>query len=188
MKKHKKENNEFERRNKQLEKKTEENKKAGDKVKEQLEVKDKMLNELAKKNEGLEEKINSILDLLYGCNDCGRHGDYCECDNIEGNDVQLPAPNPQEFCQPSPQHAVTPCIPPPCSTSPPWTPPPTPPCGSCGGVNNGPSPTSVCFVCVPSLTTPAHPPSSISPSTTPPGTPPSFRRTNHQSVYSSSSR
>ena len=144
-----------------------------------------MLNELAKKNEGLEEKINSLLDLLYGCNDCGRHGDHCKCDDIIGNDVELPAPNQQELCQPSPPSTVTPCIPPPSSTSPPWTPPPTPPCDSCGGVNYGPSPTSVCFVCIPALTAPT---SSVSPSTTPPGTPPSFRRTTHQSVYSRSSR
>ena len=55
-----------------------------------------MLNELAKKNEDLEDKITSLLDLLYGCNDCGRHGDYCECDDMEGNDVQLPAPADQD--------------------------------------------------------------------------------------------
>ena len=54
-----------------------------------------MLNELAKKNEDLEDKITSLLDLLYRCNDCGRHGDYCECDDMEGNDVQLPAPADQ---------------------------------------------------------------------------------------------
>ena len=65
-------------------------KKKTDKNNEQLDAKDKMLNELAKKNEDLEDKITSLLDLLYRCNDCGRHGDYCECDDMEGNDVELP--------------------------------------------------------------------------------------------------
>ena len=81
-----------------------------------------MLNELAKKNEDLEDKITSLLDLLYGCNDCGRHGDYCECDDMEGNDVQLPAPVDQNaFSQPSPPPTVAPCVPRPSSNSPPWT-------------------------------------------------------------------
>ena len=188
--KFKEEKNELERQNEQLEKNTKENKKAGDECKEQLDVKDKMLNELTRNNEDLEEKINSLLDLLYGCNYCGRHGDYCECDDIEGNDVELPAPDQCELRQPSSPSIVTPCIPPLGSTSPPWTPPPTPPCSGCGGVIYGPCPTSLCFACIPSLTLPDAPPCSDSPSTTPPGTPPSLSRTHqhHQSVHSSSSR
>ena len=159
------------------------------KFNEQLDMKDNMLNEVAKKNEDLEEKINSLLDLLYGCNDCGRHGDYCECDDIEGNDVDLPAPYQRELRQPSPPPTVTPSIPPPSSTSPPpWTPPPTPPCSRCGGVNYGPCPTSLCFACIPTLTIPDAPPGSDSQSTTPPGTPPSLSRTHHQPVHSTNSR
>ena len=172
----------------QLEKKVKENKKAGDENKEQLDVKDKMLNEFAKKNEILEDKINSLLDLLYGCNDCGRHGDYCECDNMEENDAQQPAPDPPELSQPSPPLTATPCVPPPSSTSPPWTPPPTPPCSGCGGVNYGPCPTSLCFVCIPPLTIKDATPCSDSPSTTPPGTPPSISRTHHQHLHSINSR
>ena len=183
---YKKEVNELEKQNEHLEKNNKENKKAAEKSNEQLHVKDEMLNDLAKKNEDLEDKINSLLDLLYGCNDCGRHGDYCECDYTEGNDVQIPAPDQCELRQPSPPPTVTPCVPPPSSTSPPWTPPPTPPCSGCGGVNYGPCPTSLCFACIPSLTIPDAPPCSSSPSTTPPGTPPSLRRTYDQSVHVSS--
>ena len=42
-----------------------------------------MLDELAEQKKGLEEKIDSLLDLLYGCYQCGRHGDFCECDTID---------------------------------------------------------------------------------------------------------
>ena len=82
---YKKDMNELEKQNEQLEKKNKENKKADEKSNEQLYVKDEMLDDLAKKNEDLEDKINSLIDLLYGCNDCGRHGDYCECGYLSNN-------------------------------------------------------------------------------------------------------
>ena len=179
--------NELEKKTEQLEKKIKEAKKSSDNTNEQLDVKDKLFKELAKKNEDLEEKVNSLLDLLYGCNACGRFGEFCECDDIEGDDAELSASEQQVLRQPSPAPptvtSVTPHVPPPCSTSPPWTPPPTPPCSSCGGVNFGPCPTSVCFMCIPPLTIPNTQPCSNSPSTTPPGTPPSIRGTHHQSLY-----
>ena len=146
---------------------------------EQIEEKTDMLNKLAKENKDLEEKVNSLLDLLYGCNDCGRHGDFCECDYLEGDGTELSPPDQQVFHQPSPPPAVTSANPddvhPLTSSTTPWTPPPTPPCSTCGGVNYGPCPTNVCFGCIPPLTVQDTPPCTNSPSRTPPGTPPPLR-------------
>ena len=137
-----------------------------------LKRKTEMLNKLAKENKDLEEKVNSLLDLLYGCNDCGRHGDFCECDDIEDNIESSPF-DQHVFQQPSPTPAVT-DLPPLTSSTSPWTPPPTPPCSMCGGMNYGPCPTNVCFGCIPPLIMPDTPPCTNSPSRTPPGTPSPF--------------
>ena len=148
-------------------------------TKEQIDVKTDMLNKLAKENKDLEEKVDSLLDLLYGCNDCGRHGDFCECDYLEEDGTELSPPDQQVFHQPSPPPAVTSANPddvhPLTSSTTPWTPPPTPPCSTCGGVNYGPCPTNVCFGCIPPLTVQDTPPCTNSPSRTPPGTPPPLR-------------
>ena len=132
--------------------------------------------------------MNSLLDVLYGCYECGCHGDYCECDNIEANDDEYTDLDQDQYGlqQQSPPtsptvRSITPHV---TSTSfsPPWTPPPTPPCINCGGLNYGPCPTDVCFGCIPPLTRSDTPPSCSSPSTTPPGSPPPFGRRYHQSV------
>ena len=145
---------------------------------QQLEVKDDTLNKLTKKNKDLEEKVDSLLDLLYGCNDCGRFGDSCECDELEGDNIESSPPDQHVFHQPSPPPVVTsvkPDVHPLTSSTTPWTPPPTPPCSTCGGVNYGPCPSNVCFSCIPPLTIPDTPPDSNSPSRTPPGSPPPLR-------------
>ena len=143
---------------------------------EKLAEKDAKLQEAAGEKLVLEEKINSLLDVLYGCDECGRHGDYCECDVTE--DPNCPTePGQCELGQTSPSYpsSVPPVMTqpaPPTSSSPPppWTPPPTPPCVSCGGENYGPCPTNVCFACIPPFTPPCT--VNSSPPSTPPGTPP----------------
>ena len=177
-----------------LEKKNvEEIKKAGDAFKEQLKAKDVKMYELVKEKSGLEEKCNSLLDLLYGCNECGRFGDFCECDgdtmdeenNVELLDHDLLSLNasltPLGHCS----LLQTPSSPPPTelpvlhtpqaiSTSPPptWTPPATPPCSRCGAENYGPCPASMCFACIPPLAAAPSNTDSSSPPRTLPGTPP----------------
>ena len=84
---------------------------------EDLNAKDAELEEFKNANAGLEEKIISLLDTLYGCEECGRHGDFCECDvyepdylvEVESDDVLVPDPG-------CPTHT---------------NPPSTPPCSSC---------------------------------------------------------
>ena len=149
-----------------------------------LEGKDAELEEVRNKNLGLEEKLISLLDVLYGCEECGRHGDYCECnyfngpsDSIEEKNV-VPVSNPDPDCPTicplkPPEISIAPQQSLPASTTPPWTPPATPPCSSCGGDNYGPSPASVCFGCISPLK--IRTVSSSAPSTTPPGTPPPLR-------------
>ena len=44
-----------------------------------IDEKDAEVEELKKANTVLEEKITSLLDVLYSCEECGRHGDYCDC-------------------------------------------------------------------------------------------------------------
>ena len=128
----------------------------------------------------LEKKMKDLLDILYGCHDCG----LCECecgDSIPGDYVSyLPTQcaTTTEPSSPPPTALETPASPhppQPSSTSPStWTPPPTPPCSSCGGANFGPCPGDVCFGCLPPLQTkPEH--TTSSPSRTPPGTPPLLR-------------
>ena len=62
---------------------TEENKKAINDFEKQLGVKDEKLNVVSTEKQELEEKMNSLLDVLYGCCECGRHGDFCECNAID---------------------------------------------------------------------------------------------------------
>ena len=131
---------------------------------------------------GLEDKMKSLLDILYGCHECG----LCECEcsgSITGDcDTSLPpeCATTSEPSSPSPpshasETAAVQHLP-----QPTWTPPPTPPCSSCGGPNFGPCPSSVCFGCIP----PWQPePDTSSPSRTPPGTPPLLRR-DHRAVRS----
>ena len=143
---------------------------------EKLAEKDAKLQEISDEKLGLEEKINSLLDVLYGCDECGYHGDYCECDASEDPNCRTepdqcelrqtsshcPSSVTPEMLQPAPATSTSP--------PPPWTPPPTPPCVNCGGENYGPCPTNLCFACIPSFTPPCT--GSSSPSRTPPGTPP----------------
>ena len=143
---------------------------------EKLAEKDSKLQEVAEEKLVMEDKINSLLDVLYGCNECGRHGDYCECDVSEDPNC-CTEPDQSELGQTSPIYpsSVAPVMPqpvPPTNTSPspPWKPPPTPPCVNCGGENYGPCPTNMCFACLPPFTPPCT--GSSSPSRTPPGTPP----------------
>ena len=173
-----------------------ENKTNADDFKGQLAAKDVKINELSKEVFDLEEAKTSLLDLVYGCNDCGRHGDFCECNvdeeinnNVEPaasdfftKDASLTQPDHCGLLQapPSPKATETPVtlnLPHPASTlqTSAWTPPPNPPCSSCGGENYGPCPASVCFSCLPQIET--TPPSNSTGrcSTTPPGTPPTLR-------------
>ena len=126
-------------------------------------------DELIKEKEKLEEKVNSLLDVLYGCPECGLYS--CECDAVGDNSGQ-----DQIIQQATPPKLLLAQLPPPLSNgSPPWTPPPTPPCLKCGGINYGPSPDSLCFDCLPPLKCAPHPSCSSSPSRTPPGSPPQRR-------------
>ena len=127
-------------------------------------LKDNELREAFNEREKLEEKLESLLDVLYGCPECGLNS--CECkDSVDEKD-------PRPDAQPSPPPTPSPRLPPPATA---WTPPPTPPCTSCGGINFGPSPSDLCFVCIPPLQSTSPHNSSSSPTTTPPGTPPSMR-------------
>ena len=150
-------------------------------IKKRLDEKDAKIVELKKTNVELEEKLVSLLDVLYGCEECGRHGDYCECNNLiehnllEGDGAPVPDPVCLSHSPPSSTHSETfksPSVSPPTSTTAQWTPPPTPPCSSCGGINYGPCPENVCFVCIPALKARSCSP----PTRTPPGTPPLLRR------------
>ena len=129
------------------------------------------LQEVIEEKVKLEEKVNSLLDVLYGCPECGLNA--CECDAEEN----FPLTSPSECSVEPPLPLIDSESPlntsPPTSTSPPpWTPPPTPPCTKCGGENYGPCPTSVCFGCTPPYTPAPYTGSTSPPSRTPPGTPP----------------
>ena len=70
-----------------------------------IDEKDAEVEELKKANAVLEEKITSLLDVLYSCKDCGWHGDYCEWklnepDNLieAKNDVQWDHSSPGKWC------------------------------------------------------------------------------------------
>ena len=118
--------------------------------------------------------MNALLDLLYGCHGCGLID--CECSEDEAeqdsNDRSSPQHHTSHSTPPLSLEARHPL--PPGNDSSSWTLPPTPPCESCGGVNFGPSPSSLCFACIPPLQSKATSYSN-SPSRTPPGTPPRMR-------------
>ena len=151
------------------------------KLKQQCVVKDDELQEAFNEKVKLEEKLSSLLDVLYGCPECGLNN--CECDESGHEESSKPeGSRSNQHCtsQPSPPPSPTAQLTPSLSSglSPsPWTPPPTPPCTSCGGINFGPSPSNLCFICIPP-DTPLQsnsPHYSSSPSRTPPGTPPTVR-------------
>ena len=149
------------------------------KMKEELVAKDDEVKKNIDEKAGLQEKVESLLDLLYGCNACGLF--ECECSDSsvrEDCDNSLRPQNAMNGDQPSPPpdtSSQTPVPhPPPQPSSTPWTPPPTPPCSSCGGINFGPCPSSVCFDCIPPLERKIEF-NTGSLSRTPPGTPPQLR-------------
>ena len=138
-------------------------------LEQKLTVKESELREAIEEKNKFEKKVTNLLDVLYGCPECGCNA--CECDiSVEGENSEPESP----FLPPYDEHTETlsaPPLPPPPSTVYPWTPPLTPPCNSCGGISFGPSPSEVCFKCIPSLQTTTQI-SRSSPSRTPPGTPP----------------
>ena len=92
--------------------------------------KDLELEDMKKENIELERKVNSLFDTLYGCEECGYHGDFCKCDgesdetkddeavpNPECVSVRPPTPTPSSMSTIS-SHMF-----PPTPTTPPWTPP-----------------------------------------------------------------
>ena len=130
--------------------------------------------ELREKLENLENENLKLKDVLYGCPECGLYS--CECDDLENGEndyTHTLSTSPPSSPPEGTSLAARPLPPRPCPSSPsPWTPPPTPPCEGCGGINYGPSPGSLCTLCIPPL---EIKPCSSSPSWTPPGTPPRHR-------------
>ena len=155
----------------ELEAKVEEVSTTNSNLREQVVAKDDELSVAFEEKRKLEEKLESLLDVLYGCPECGLN--QCEC----GDSVEEEKPFEQSSSHPSPPPTLAPQQPPlACSSgSTPWTPPPTPPCISCGGVNIGPSPSSRCIICISPLQKKSPPHHVSSPSRTPPGTPPLMR-------------
>ena len=100
---------------------------------EVLNKKDLELEDMKKENIELERKVNSLFDTLYGCEECGYHGDFCKCDgesdetkegyddeavpNLECVSVRPPTPTFSTMSTTS-SHVL-----PPTPTTPPWTPP-----------------------------------------------------------------
>ena len=137
--------------------------------------KESELSQAIKEKTVYEKKVDSLLDVLYGCPECGCNA--CECDSFVEEDKSEPEPSNM-----SPYHGPTetssaPPLHPASSIGYPWTPPPTPPCNLCGGINFGPSPSEICFNCIPPLQTTTQS-SRDSQSTTPPGTPPHYGKKN----------
>ena len=115
--------------------------------------------ELREKLNKLEDENLKLKDVLYGCPECGLYS--CECDDLENEENHTqPHPSSPPASPTSAGHSLPdrPC-------------PSSPPCEGCGGINFGPSPGSLCFLCIPPLE--IKPPPDSSPSHTPPGTPPS---------------
>ena len=139
------------------------------KLKEDIVEKDEEVKKSINENAILEEKMKSLLDILYGCHECG----LCDCDCHNSVDEETGSSLPPQSSPPdTPSQTPSQHYP---QSSSQWTPPPTPPCASCGGINFGPCPGSVCFVCIPPIQSkPEH--EATSPSRTPPGTPPQIRR------------
>ena len=105
----------------------------------EMEEKKKIDIEIRKKLDILEEENLKLKDVLYGCPECGLY--TCECCDLENEGTNYTQSHP---CSPPADRS--------CPTSPsPWTPPPTPPCVGCGGINFGPCPSSLCFSCIPPL-------------------------------------
>ena len=130
-------------------------------------LREENLKIVRERNEFENENLK-LKDVLYGCPECGLY--TCECDDAENDDHNYDSPSqPSDVYSdfPPKQNQSKPLCP-----ASPWTPPPTPPCEGCGGINYGPSPSSLCFVCIPPLESKIQPDSSSSPSRTPPGTPP----------------
>ena len=87
----------------QLSKDNIEAKRNNSKLKEELAVKDDELCEVLKEKGALEEKVNSLLDVLYGCPECGLNS--CECDDcITEEDYKPEDSSSPQYCtsQPSP--------------------------------------------------------------------------------------
>ena len=169
-------------RNKFKEEKNEIIKSVKEEAKEELARKNDELREAIKEKDKFEEKVNSLLDVLYGCPECGLY--ECECQDSPDGDYFVCTPlqeNVSSTLPPATLPSMTSTAPllPQLSEDPSlWTPPPTPPCITCGGINYGPSPKSMCFACIPPprITSPhSSPGRSSSPSRTPPGTPPLLR-------------
>ena len=165
-------------KNKDLEEQIENIEIEKNKLKEEVVIKDDEVRKTMDENDSLQEKLKSLLDVLYGCHECG----LCECecsDSIKNNcdDSFLPpesVTSGEQSSPPTPPHIPAAQCPPPPNSAP-WTPPPTPPCTSCGGVNFGPCPSSVCFGCIPPFENKLESVTG-SPSRTPPGTPPPQHR------------
>ena len=45
--------------------------------------------ELEKVNEGHKKKVDSLLDTLYGCEECRYHGDFCKCNDLYEHDILI---------------------------------------------------------------------------------------------------
>ena len=84
--------------------------------------------------------MNSLLDVLYGCPQCGLNA--CECNFSAEEDFSQLEPDgnitPHSTTPAAETLASAPCL-----ESSPWTPPPTPPCTNCGGENYGPCPKKI---------------------------------------------
>ena len=111
---------------------------------DELEMKNKSKSidviKLDEKISDLENENTKLKDVLYGCCECGLF--ICECSDAIANDSSCSPPTSQpsppsvsSYETRAPQH-----LPSPRSGSYSWTPPPTPPCEGCGGINYGPSP------------------------------------------------
>ena len=116
--------------------------------------------------------------MLYGCHESGLC-EECECSKSVEDDCDDPSLPPESVTPGDQSSPPTPSQTPaaqyfPRPSSAPWTPPPTLPCTSCGGVDFGPCPSSVCFSCIPPLENKLESVTG-SPSRTPPGTPPQLR-------------
>ena len=144
---------------------------------DELEMKNKSKSidviKLDEKISDLENENSKLKDVLYGCCECGLF--ICECSDAIANDSSCSPPTSQpsppsvtSYETLAPQH-----LPSPRSASYSWTPPPTPPCEGCGGINYGPSPSNLCFDCIPPLKCKSQPSSPCSPPRTLPGSPPS---------------
>ena len=145
------------------------------KLKEKCVLKDDELKEAFDEKVKLEEKVTSLLDVLYGCPECGLNS--CECDNSVNEDDSTEGSSLAQYSTLpsfSPPFSSAQLLAPPSSGSPTWTPPPAPPCTSCGGVKFGPSPNNLCFKCISPLRS-KSPHNSSSHTGTPPGTPPALR-------------